>query len=73
MPKIMGDGTYASEIFQKSVETILGACIEVVKRSYQHYFAVIPVRWIVGRSFAVPGKRASFGKTASALSAPACR
>ena len=49
--KIMGDSAYAGEIFQKGVEALLGAAVEVVKRSEAHIFVVLPKRWIVERSF----------------------
>jgi transposase len=46
------DGGYAGEPFAEAVKELLGATVEVVKRSELHKFAVIPKRWVVERSFA---------------------
>jgi len=48
---IMVDAGYTGEPFAGSIQEILGATVEVVKRSELHTFAVIPVRWVVERSF----------------------
>ena len=45
--KILCDGGYAGKNFAKAV---IDATVEVVKRSEQHKFVVIPKRWIVERS-----------------------
>jgi transposase len=45
------DGGYTGEPFAGAVQEILGATVEVVKRSELHTFAVIPRRWVVERSF----------------------
>jgi transposase len=50
--KVLVDGAYTGERFEEMVWHILGARLEVVKRSELHAFAVIPRRWVVGRSFA---------------------
>ena len=46
------DGGYSGEPFAKAIKGLLGASVEVVKRSELHKFAVIPKRWVVERSFA---------------------
>jgi transposase len=48
----MVDGAYTGEPFANSVKDLLGATVEVAKRSELHKFAVIPKRWVVERSFA---------------------
>lgn len=50
--KLLVDGAYTGEPFAQRVEMLLGAEVEVAKRSELHKFAVIPQRWIVERSFA---------------------
>ena len=45
------DGTYEGENFANAIKELIGANVEVVKRSELHTFAVIPKRWIVERSF----------------------
>ena len=49
---ILVDGAYTGENFAGDVKAILGATVEVVKRSELHKFVVIPKRWVVERSFA---------------------
>ena len=49
---VMVDGGYTGEKFAGQVKAILGASVEVAKRSELHKFAVIPQRWVVERSFA---------------------
>ncbi len=48
---VLVDGGYTGEPFAKAVKKILGAKVEVAKRSELHTFAVIPKRWVVERSF----------------------
>ena len=48
---IMVDGGYSGDKFATSVDEILGCKVEVSKRNEQHIFEVIPIRWIVERSF----------------------
>lgn len=48
---VLVDGGYTGEKFAKEVQEILGATVEVAKRSELHTFAVIPKRWVVERSF----------------------
>ena len=45
------DGTYEGENFAKAIKGLIGANVEVAKRSELHTFAIIPKRWIVERSF----------------------
>jgi transposase len=45
------DGGYAGEKFAGSVKELLGAEVEIPKRSELHTFVVIPKRWVVERSF----------------------
>jgi len=50
--KVLVDGGYTGENFATAVKTLIGAIVEVAKRSELHKFAVIPKRWVVERSFA---------------------
>jgi len=49
---ILVDGGYTGKPFANAVYDMLGATVEVVKRSELHTFSVIPKRWVVERSFA---------------------
>lgn len=48
---VLVDGGYTGDAFATGVKNILGATVEVAKRSELHSFAVIPKRWVVERSF----------------------
>jgi transposase len=48
---VMVDGGYTGKPFAEAIQEIIGATIEVVKRSELHTFAVLPTRWVVERSF----------------------
>ena len=48
---VLVDGGYTGEKFANEVQEILGATVEVAKRSELHTFVVIPKRWVVERSF----------------------
>ena len=48
---VLVDGGYTGEPFADKVKEIIGATVEVAKRSELHTFAVIPKRWVVERSF----------------------
>ncbi len=48
---VMVDGGYTGKPFADKIKDILGATVEVAKRSELHTFAVIPKRWVVERSF----------------------
>ena len=49
---VLCDGTYEGENFANGIRGLIGASVEIAKRSELHTFAVIPKRWIVERSFA---------------------
>ena len=49
---LMVDGGYTGKAFADAVKALLGASVEVAKRSELHTFKVIPKRWVVERSFA---------------------
>jgi transposase len=48
---VLVDGGYSGERFAVLIKDLLGATVEVAKRSELHTFAVIPKRWVVERSF----------------------
>ena len=50
--KLLVDGGYSGKKFARAIKRIIGAEVEVVKRSELHKFVVIPKRWVVERSFA---------------------
>jgi len=50
--KVLADGSYTGEPFATATFQLLGATVEIAKRSELHTFAVIPKRWVVERSFA---------------------
>ncbi|WP_254849766.1 transposase [Bacillus cereus] len=49
---ILTDGGYTGERFQKEIQKLLNAEVQVAKRSELHQFQVTPKRWIVERLFA---------------------
>lgn len=49
---VLADGNYTGKPFADEVKTLLGASVEIAKRSELHKFKVIPKRWVVERSFA---------------------
>ena len=49
---VLVDGGYTGKAFSSGVQDLIGARVEVAKRSELHKFAVIPQRWVVERSFA---------------------
>ena len=49
---VLVDGGYTGKPFATAVQGLLGAAVEVVKRSELHTFVVLPKRWVVERSFA---------------------
>lgn len=49
---VLVDGGYAGKPFAAAVQSLLGASVEVVKRSELHTFVLLPKRWVVERSFA---------------------
>ena len=52
MQSVMVDGGYTGKRFAATVQSLLGASVEVVKRNELHTFVVLPTRWVVERSFA---------------------
>lgn len=48
---VLVDGGYSGDIFASTIKNIMGATVEVAKRSELHKFVVIPKRWVVERSF----------------------
>ena len=49
---VLVDGGYTGKPFAAAVQGMLGATVEVVKRSELDTFVVLPKRWVVERSFA---------------------
>ncbi|WP_422646157.1 IS5 family transposase [Xenorhabdus japonica] len=49
---VLADGGYTGATFATCVNDVLGATVEIAKRSEPHTFKVIPKRWLVERSFA---------------------
>jgi transposase len=49
---VLVDGGYAGTPFTKAVKDLLGATVQVAKRSKLYSFPVIPQRRVVERSFA---------------------
>jgi transposase len=49
---ILLDGGYKGQPFADKIKKILGCSVEIVKRSDEHMFKVIPKRWVVERCFA---------------------
>lgn len=49
--KVLVDSAYTGESFAGSVRRLIGAEVEVIKRTELHKFAVLPKRWVVERSF----------------------
>lgn len=50
--RILADGGYVGQPFADAVKELLGAEVQIAKRSELHTFAVMPQRWVVERSFA---------------------
>lgn len=48
---VLADGGYTGETFSNEVQKLIGATVEIAKRSELHTFKVIPKRWVVERSF----------------------
>ena len=60
--KVLGDGGFTGENFETAVRELLGAVVEIAKRSDLHKFVVIPKRWIVERTYGWPDKYRRFWK-----------
>jgi len=48
---VLVDAGYTGEPFATGTKSLLGATVEIVKRSELHTFAVLPKRWVVERTF----------------------
>ena len=48
---LLVNGGYTGEPFSTAIKNIIGATVEVAKRSDLHKFVVIPKRWVVERFF----------------------
>jgi transposase len=44
---ILADGGYVGQPFAQAVDELLGAQVQIAKRSELHTFAVLPQRWVV--------------------------
>ncbi|MDR1648952.1 MAG: transposase [Synergistaceae bacterium] len=51
LKKVLCDGGYTGEVFAAKIEEMIGAEVEIAKRSELHKFVIMPKRWIVERSF----------------------
>lgn len=49
---VLADGGYMGKPFACAVKDLIGAEVQIAKRSELHTFAVMPQRWVVERSFA---------------------
>jgi transposase len=49
---VLADSGYVGAPFAQATYDLLGARVQIAKRSELHTFAVIPKRWVVERSFA---------------------
>lgn len=49
---LLADGGYVGQPFAQAVAELLGAQVQIAKRSELHIFAVMAQRWVVERSFA---------------------
>jgi transposase len=45
------DGGYAGENYAAQIKALTGTEVEIAKHSELHKFAVMPKRWVVGRTF----------------------
>jgi len=60
--KVLCDGGYTGDAFELAVCELLGAAVEIAKRSELHKFVVIPKRWVIERTFAWLDKYRRFWK-----------
>ena len=49
---VMVDAGYTGKPFAATMQRLLGASVEMVKRNELHTFVVLPKRWVVERPFA---------------------
>jgi len=66
--KLLCDGGYTGEAFEQAIHELIGAAVEIAKRSDLHSFVVIPKRWVVERTFAWLDKYRRFWKNAEKYS-----
>jgi len=64
---VLTDGGYTGQPFADAVLTLIGATVQVVRRSDLHTFSVIPKHWVVERSFAWLEKCRRFWKNTERL------
>jgi len=60
--KVLCDGGYTGDDFAKIIDELIGAVVEIAKRSDMHKFVVIPKRWVVERTFGWLDKYRRFWK-----------
>ena len=60
--KLLCDGGYSGEAFEQAIYELIGAVVEIAKRSDLHKFVVIPKRWVVERTFGWLDKYRRFWK-----------
>ena len=60
--KLLCDGGYTGEGFAEAIYELIGAAVEIAKRSDLHKFVVIPKRWVVERTFGWIDKYRRFWK-----------
>ena len=60
--KILCDGGYTGEDFAAAIDNLIGATVEIAKRSDLRKFVVIPKRWVVERTFGWLDKYRRFWK-----------
>jgi transposase len=51
LKKVLCDGGYTGKVFAAKIQEVIGAEVEIAKRSESRKFVVMPKRWIVERSF----------------------
>jgi len=61
------DGGYTGQPFAAAIRDLIGATVQVAKRSELHAFTVIPQHWVVERSFAWLEKCRRFWKNTERL------
>ena len=49
--KVIADAGYTGENFASAVVALIGAKVDIVKRTELHKFAIMPKRWVVERTF----------------------
>ena len=49
--KVLVDSAYTGENFANNIKELIGAEVEIIKRTELQKFVVLPKRWIVERSF----------------------